>query len=124
MYNVGQCHVISCDVHVHYPTMSSLIYRWINNDKDTLKQGYLNNNDRDTLKQGHVDRDTFNQGYLESFTYKDWVLFLKVVFPDFVVKGTGWNFWVSAGHWAVWLKKTQTHCNLVYSKTSEQEEEE
>ena len=24
MYNVGQCHVISSDVHVHYPTMSSL----------------------------------------------------------------------------------------------------
>ena len=101
MYNVGQCHVISSDVHVHYPAMSSLIYRWINNkDKDTLKQGYLNNNDRDTLKQGHVDRDTFNQGYLKSITYKDWVLFLKVVFPDFVVKGTGWNFWVSVGHWA------------------------
>ena len=108
MYNVGQCHVISSDVHVHYPTMSSLIYRWINSkDKDTLKQGYLNNNDRDTLKQGHVDRDTFNQGYLESITYKDWVLFLKVVFPDFVVKGIFGSVLVtgpSAGHWALWLK--------------------
>ena len=107
MYNVGQCHVISSDVHVHYPTMSSLIYRWINNkDKDTLKQGYLNNNNRDTLKQGYLnnnDRDILKQATrigTPSIKGTSKALLLKVVFPDFVVKGTGWNFWVSVGHWA------------------------